>query len=106
MGGQAADSNFSEAGEFDVAFYEAEASRMDASRRQNETNDHNNNSAMDSCATDDVTDQSDFRINPSDAKNKAVAARSKINHKERYRFPGSEMTRELYDRRVDLNNNS
>ena len=106
MGGQAADSNYSEAGEFDVAFYEAEASRIDVSRRQNETNnatDNNNNSVLDSCATDDVTDQFDFRMNPSDVKNKA---RSKMNQKERYRFPGSEMTRELYDRRVDLNNNS
>ena len=99
MGGRVNGSNFLEAGEFDVAYHEADdgiatngcvrlkSVSVDSSRHD---------------STDNVTDQFDYEANPGESQDKAAR-----KARDRYRFPGSEMTRELYERRgVDLNNNA
>ena len=118
MGGKAEDSNYSEGGEFDVAYHVDESrqlraaeikegggggsGRVPGSARIGSVESRND-------ASDVVTDQFDYQANPADSgrlEGLPVEV-GPMRPKERYRFPGSEMTRELYERRgVDLNNNA
>ena len=125
MGGKAEDSNYSEGGQFDVAYHVDESrqlqmadikegsggggigggaggSRVPELARIGSIESRND-------ASDVVTDQFDYEANPADGGRleRSPVDADLMRPKERYRFPGSEMTRELYERRgVDLNNNA
>jgi len=91
MGGRLGDSLYSEGGEFDVAYHEAEEKVKDDSSSANE-------------GLVDATHQFIYDAGCRDQDDQASPPRTKSA--DRYQFPGSDMTRELYERRgVDCNNN-